>query len=55
MGLILINNFVLFSSSLDNFVISWSEFNRYTAKKIYGELEFFSSINEIFVDVEAQF
>ena len=26
-----------------------------TAKKIYGELEFFSSINEIFVDVEAQF
>ena len=25
----------------------------YTAKRIYGELEFFSSINKIFVDVEA--
>ena len=24
-----------------------------TAKRIYGKLEFFSSINEIFVDVEA--
>ena len=24
-----------------------------TAKRIYGELEFFSSVNEIFVDVEA--
>ena len=28
---------------------------QYTAKRIYGELEFFSSVNEIFIDVEAKF
>ena len=31
------------------------ELKTHTAKKIYGELKFFSSINKIFVDVEAQF
>ena len=39
--------------SLNGKSVDFAQTKTYTAKRIYGELEFFSSDNEIFVHVEA--